>query len=329
MAVAAILIGLVPVVVFGLINDQWSASSWAIWGMLTALINLILGGRLLAWLSAGLLVALTPVAIVSGAVPVAGAGLMAIMCFGVGLSAARGINRGMMLVPLFMACMVIAPPAWSGHAVDRSTTSYLLWMMLIFGGGALWAIVVFPPLLRKRKFAPPEPNTRADTVVYTVIITVLCTASTLGVLLWYPGSKGAWLVITLLVITEVGHQDTVKRTVRRVAGTVAGVAIAAGVAALTNTEGVLLAIAFVLLVVALVIRQGPHYGLYMAFMTPAVVLVSSSSIANVDKTDAQRLAFTVVAAGLVLLASGIAVAWAHYQQTVGARQGPTTVAAAT
>ena len=42
----------------------------------------------------GLLTALTPVAIVSGAVPVAGAGLMAIMCFGVGLSAALGLHRG-------------------------------------------------------------------------------------------------------------------------------------------------------------------------------------------------------------------------------------------
>ena len=89
-AIAAILIGLVPIVVFGLINGQWSASSWAIWGMLTALINLILGGRLLALASTGLLVALTPVAIVSGSAPVAGAGVMAIMCFGVGLSAARG-----------------------------------------------------------------------------------------------------------------------------------------------------------------------------------------------------------------------------------------------
>ena len=79
-------------------------------------------------------------------------------------------------------------------------------------------MVIFPPLLRKRTFAPSEPNTRTDTVVYTAIITVLCTASTLGVLLWYPGSKGALLVITLLVTTEVGHQDTVKRTARRVAG---------------------------------------------------------------------------------------------------------------
>lgn len=43
--------------------------------------------------------------------------------------------------------------------------------------------LVFPPLLRKQKLPPrPEPWTRDDTVVYTTTITVLCTASTLGVL---------------------------------------------------------------------------------------------------------------------------------------------------
>ena len=314
-SVALILIMTIPVVVFGLLSDQWSAASWAMWGALTGFINLVLGGRALGWLSVGLLTALTPVAIVSGAAPVSGAGLMAVMCFGVGLSAARGISRGMLLIPLFMAFMIIAPPSWSGHTVDRTTTSYLLWMMLIFGGGALWAILIFPPLLRKRTFAPPEPNTRIDTLIYTVIITVLCTASTLGVLIWYPGSKGAWLVVTLLVVTFVGHEATVKRTVARVAGTVVGAGIAAVLASVISSEAVLLSIGLVLAVIALVIRQGPHYGVYMAFLTPAVVLFGSTSIADVPKTDAARVAFTLIAGALVLLASAIAVAWAHYQQT--------------
>jgi len=75
------------------------------------------------------------------------------------------------------------------------------------------------------------------------------------------------------------------------------------------------AIGVALLVVALVIRQGPPSGLYMAFMTPAVALASSTSIANVDKTDAQPPASTLIAAGLVLLASAIAVIWARYQAT--------------
>ena len=68
----------------------------------------------MAYLTVGLLPALTPIAIVSGTVPVAGAALMARMCFGVGLSAARGLHRGMLLIPMYLAFLIIAPPPWSG-----------------------------------------------------------------------------------------------------------------------------------------------------------------------------------------------------------------------
>jgi hypothetical protein len=315
LAVAVIVIGLIPVVVFGLVSGQWAAASWAMLGMLIGLSNLTLGGRALGYLSFGLVTALTPIAIVSGAVPLAGAGLMAIMCFGVGLSASRGIHQGLVMIPLFMACMIIAPPTWSGHPVDRNTTAYLLSMMLFFGGGVLWAVLVFPPLLRKRPSIPPEPNNRTDTVIYTVIITVLCTASTLGVLIWYPGSKGAWLVVILLVITRVGHEGTVKLTLTYAAGTIVGVGIAAAVASLVTVEAVLLSIGMILLVVALVVRQGAHFAAFVAFLTPALVLFSSTSIADVPKTDAQRLAFALVAVGLALIASAVTLVWAHYQQT--------------
>ena len=316
-AVAAIVILSVPFAVFAAISGQGAASSFAALGGATALTNLIYGGRPIAYLSAGLLTALTPVAIVSGAVPVAGAGLMAIMCFGVGLSAAVGLHRGLLLIPMFLAFMIIAPPPWSGHtAVDRTSTSYLLWNMLFLGGGALWAALVFPPLLRKQKLPPrPEPWTRDDTVVYTTTITVLCTASTLGVLIWRPGSNGAWLVLTLLAVTQFGADAHLKRTLGRVAGTIAGVVIAAIVASVSGSETVLVAIGLVLLVITAVIMLGPHsYVLYSIFITPTVVLFTSASIADVPATDAQRLGFTLIAAALILLASAITLGWSHYQQ---------------
>jgi hypothetical protein len=313
LSVAAIVILSVPFAVFAVISGQVTASSWAVLGGVVALTNLMIGGQAIAWLSVGLLTALTPVAIVSGAVPVSGAGLMAIMCFGVGLSAARGLHRGMLLIPMYLAFMIIAPPSWSGHTVDRTTTSYLLWNMLFLGGGALWAVLVLPPLLRKQKMPPhPEPWGQVDTVVYTITITVLCTASTLGVLIWRPGSNGAWLVLTLLVLTQFGGDAHVKRTLHRVAGTVVGVVIAGIVASVTDSETVLLGIGLVLLVITLVIMLGPHsYFLYSVFITPTVVLFTSTSIADVPTTDRQRLAFTLIGAALILLASGIALGWAH------------------
>ena len=219
------------------------------------------------------------------------------------------------MLPVLMASLLVAPPTWSGDPVSRTTTSYLLWMTLFLGGGALWAILVFPRLLRNRAPSRAEPAARSETVVYTLIITVLCTLSTLGVLLWRPGSQGAWLVVTLLVVTEVGHHDTVSRAGRRVAGTVAGAAVATVVASLTTSEAVLLTIGLILAVIAGVIRQGPHYGLYLAFMTPSIVVFSSASIADVPSTDRHRVVFTLVGAALVLIASALAVGWAHYQES--------------
>ena len=61
---------------------------------------------------------------------------------------------------------------------------------------------------------------------------------------------------------------------------------------------------------------GPHsYVLYSIFITPMVVLFTSTSIADVTSTDAQRVAFTLIGSALILLASGITLGWAHYQQT--------------
>ena len=161
-----------------------------------------------------------------------------------------------------------------------------------------------------------ETEAAAAPAAYTTTITVLCTASTLGVLIWRPGSNGAWLVLTVLAVTQFGADAHLKRTLGRVAGTVGGAVIAAIVASVSGSEAELLAIGLVLLVITAVIMLGPHpHVLYSIFLTPTVVLFTSTSIADVATTDAQRLGFTLIGSALILLASGITLRWAHYQQT--------------
>lgn len=83
---------------------------------------------------------------------------------------------------------------------------------------------------------------------------MLCTASTLGVLIWWPGSNGAWLVLTVPVVTKYGADATVKRTWARLTGTIVNVAIAAFVASLAESEAVLIGISVLLVAISL----GPH-----------------------------------------------------------------------
>jgi Fusaric acid resistance protein-like len=312
----------VPFAVLAVLSGQ-SAASWAMFSALATLTVLLTAGQEYAYLTVGLLTALTPVAIVSGAVPVAGAALMALMCLGVGVSAHWGLQRAMLNIPIYIAFIMIAPPPWTGQAVDRTTTSYLLWNMLSMGGGALWAALVFPPLLRKRKISvplgPPKPWARPDVVAYTITITVLCSACTLAILAWWPGSDLGWLPITVLAVSGFGFGagtgTTVKRSLSRIGGTIIGFAFAALVASVVDSEAVLIGIVLILgIMVVVVALSVKSYLLFEAFVVPFVVLAAATSIADVDKTDAERLAAVVIGGALVLLATGITLSWAHYQQ---------------
>jgi uncharacterized membrane protein YccC len=122
-------------------------------------------------------------------------------------------------------------------------------------------------------------------------------------------------VLTVLVVTQLGSDATVKRTWDRIAGTVVGVAIAAIAASISGSEAVLMGVGLVLTVILVVIALSPHsYFLWTVVVTPVVVLFTSTSIADVKTTDAQRLVFTVIGIALTPIASGIALGWAHYQQ---------------
>lgn len=119
----------------------------------------------------------------------------------------------------------------------------------------------------------------------------------------------------MLAVTQLGQGASVKRTLARIPGTVVGVAIAAIVAAVSGSEAVVLGIALVLGVILVVLLLTPHsYFLWTVVVTPTMVLFNSTGVTNVDKTDAERLGFTLTAAALILLASGITLGWAHYQQ---------------
>ena len=125
-------------------------------------------------------------------------------------------------------------------------------------------------------------------------------------------------MLTVLAVTQFGGDASVKRTLARIAGTILGVVIAGIVASAIGSEAVLLAVGMVFLTITVVIMLGPHsHLLYTTFITPTVVLFTSSSIADVAATDAQRLGFTLIGSVLILLASAIAVWWAHYQKAHG------------
>lgn len=305
-----------------LVGALWEPKAAApmILGALVGVATVIPGGPRLGFGVTALLLLLTPVAVVSGSVPLAGACVVALLCMASGVTALWGLESALVMIPLVMAYFVIEPVSLTGAPVDRLAESYLIPAMLLVAGGSLWLVVLVPLLARQRDLPTLQPAPRRDTAVYTVAITVLCAGSTFAVMTWAPGTRGAWLVLTILVVAKLGEHTTVQRSVHRVIGTIIGALLAAAAAEVVPSVGGEIALALLFLAVAMTARSGPRYWVYVTFLTPAVVLLSSPG--QVLLGGEQRVIFTVIGAGLVLLTAGVVFGFAHLRRSGRFFAGP-------
>lgn len=295
-----------------------SAATWAVAASIGGVVAVISGVRVgvSTAIAMGLL---TPIAIVAGALPITGAALMALMCLTVGHLSRLGLHRATLLVPVFMAWMIIDPPTWGPrHVVDRADGTYLAWMGAIFFVGAIVPVVVLGLLLPKLHMPAPVPHGRQESVPYTVTITVLATVATY-VVLHYPQkfSAGAWLIATILVLAQVGDVGTVRRTVERVVGTLLGVLVVSLIVLQVHSLVAIYVIGLIFAVAAVTAKFGPHYVLYMVLITPTVVCLNASSSSQVTNLEFQRASDTLIGAILVLLAAACTIGYAHLEKRLG------------
>ena len=157
---------------------------------------------------------------------------------------------------------------------------------------------------------------------YTITITVLATAATYWILLdpskWYAG---AWLISTILVLSQIGNVGTVRLTVARVVGTTVGSLLVIALVAQVHSIALIYVIGLVLGVIAIAAKFSPHTWIYFVFITPTVVCLNASSNQHLGDLGKQRAADTLVGAALVLLASAITIGYSHWENNRGA--GPT------
>lgn len=316
-AVAVLALCLVPSVVLYAITGE-AAATWATVAGIAGVAAVVSGGREVAIFTCVVMAIITPVAIVAGSVPIAGAALMALMCLMVGYMARFGLNRATLLVPVFMAWLIIAPPVWGPqHLVDRTDGTYLVWMSVIFLVGALVPTLVMMVALRKVHRPAPTPHPRKVTIPYTVTITVLTTVATFWLLQHPKQIGGAWVIATILVLAQVGDVGTVRRTIQRVAGTLLGMIIVTVIVVEVNSLVVVYVIGLVLGIAALTAKFSPRYWLYMTLITPTVVCLGSASSSQVGTLADQRLVDTLAGGGLVLIAAALTIGYAHLAKRLG------------
>ncbi|MCX6434198.1 MAG: FUSC family protein [Actinobacteria bacterium] len=268
-ATALILLGMIPtLILYGITKE--SATTWATAASIAGVTAVWVGGVEVA--AAFVMALLTPVAIVAGSTPITGAALMAIMCLVVGRMSRFGLDRATLLVPIFMAWMIIDPPFWGPqHTVDRLDGTYLGWMAVTFFAGAIVPVLVLPFALRKVHLPAPKPHTRHEALPYTVTIIVLASVSTFLVLQHPKQTAGAWLIATILVLTQVGDVGTVRRTIERVVGTLLGMVVLGVIVLRVDSLVVIYVIGLIFAIAAVTAKFSPQYWLYMALITPTVV----------------------------------------------------------
>lgn len=282
-------------------------------GSIVALGTVPIGGPRLGLAASGLLLLVTPLAVVAGEVPLTGAALIALLCLGAGVSAHWGLHKAMRFFPEIMAYLVINPPSVTGTPPDRTSTSYLVATMALVAGGCLWSTIVLGVLSRGRAMPQLQLAARADTTSYTIVITVLCSVCTFAVMTWGPGTEGAWLILTLLMVADLDPARSMSRSLNRVVGTIIGATLAVGISAVAVTAGAQYLAGLVTLLITMVILGGPRYWLFVMFLTPTVILLSVSS--NTVQLGELRIAYTVIGAALVMCAAAAVLAYQHLRPT--------------
>ncbi len=135
----------------------------------------------------------------------------------------------------------------------------------------------------------------------------------LGFTLWRHGPYTHWLTITLVLVMQPFFATTWQRTLERVAGTLLGGTVAAGLSAMVHTRLHLAGLLPVLGALALAVRQ-VSYGVYIAVYTPVVILLVEQIRPLEDQTHIAlaRAGYTVLGGLLAVLAN--ATLWPSWQK---------------
>jgi len=227
-------------------------------------------------------------------------------------SAARYGNQSPILfVPIVTSFIVISPPTVvdaSGNPIEGSAYAGIVGVALLIGG--CWAALLGSVLTRDFQRATTESVSIDVATGYAIALAVSTGAATFVAAYFFPGSTGAWVVLTILLVLKPRATDMWRTARHRVGGTLVGAVVAAvlvlgmdGLGLPRMTGELVLGALF--LTLALSFLQVRPYWQFVAFLTPAIILLKSSGTDELD-LDAQRVVMTLIGT-LVALAVAVLV----------------------
>ena len=291
-----------PPLILGRIFLGADAMTVLVFGTLVGFINTVSGGRRVGAGGAIAFILLTPVAVVVGQVPIAGAFLMAMGCILVGTSAYWQRFGGFTIILVGMLFEMSLPKDIASQlvgGVDQS--SDLVWVLVGTAACAFWPVLVVPFLNAVRDIPIDAHNSKPDTLRHAVTLTVLVSATTFYALAFARDSHGVWLPLTLLMVLQVSAQSTWHRAIQRVWGTITG-AVFAALAVAVIPEQWVIGVLMVLALVGFFATMGREpYGVFAFFLTSVILLGVSFSEPAVQ-VGFERVLYTILGSALALAA---------------------------
>jgi len=190
--------------------------------------------------------------------------------------------------------------------LSRAPVNFMAFAALSGTGAALWQVVLGTVIgaafilvlasVLPQSAHEPEPSTRLARIEYGVTLTVGVVVIVVGAeLLRFP--YVTWALLSYCMVLSVGADQRAGRVVERVIGTVLGALGATAVAFAPEPIPIIVAVVATVLCVAY-LRDG-NYLMFVAFLTPAVLLTTGAGAGAVALGVGRVEA--VLAAGLLAL----------------------------
>lgn len=238
--------------------------------------------------------------------PILGALLVAGTAGYGGYSARYGNTSPILFVPIVLSFVVISPPTItnsSGTAITGLPFAGIVGFALLVGG--LWAAILGLVLARNLRHAKEDLSTPAIAVGYAIALALPTGLATFVAANYFPGSTGAWVVLTILLVMKPKATDMWRTARHRVGGTLAGAVLAAALVLSLDALGVPranyeLLFGLIFLAIALSVLLIQPYWQFVTALTPAIILLKSSGYDTID-LDIQRVAMTLIGTLLALV----------------------------
>lgn len=230
----------------------------------------------------------------------AGTAAMALLGAAIGLSASRPWHvAGSFVGPQASLALIGAPVVvLSTGAVpaDASSEAVLSTAAWVASGG-LWATVVARRPVAELGLSGPADVSAPAARVCAAALALLAGAITFVAMQWLDTPYAWWMLLTVFVIIQPDYGTSLAKLASRVAGTVAGAALAALAAVSIESQLVITIVALALTAAALWAYMERPYWVYALLLTPAVVLQTSGGAGAIVDADLDRVGFTLAAAG--------------------------------